>query len=94
MSYIPSCKKLDRTYLKGEVLGLVRPDGRHAEDEILFAQIEVVTNRGRLDSSKSMVVDGTNEVSSHIDRILGQCLAILLQAGCGEIDRLGLVGIE
>lgn len=85
---------LVEAYLQGEVLGLVRPRGGYAEDELLLTQEKVVANGGRLNLVQSVLVDGADKVGSNIDGILGQGLAILLEAVVRQVGRLVLVRIK
>lgn len=81
-------------YLEGEILGLVRPDGGHTEDELLLAHVKVVAHGGRLDLAQSMLVDGADEVGSNVEGVLGKCLPILFEAAIGEKNGLCLVGVK
>lgn len=81
-------------YLQGEVFGLVGPDGRNAQDEFLLTHVEVLSNTGGLNDGKSVLVDSTDEIGSHVDRILGKGIAAILEGARGQILGSGLVRVK
>lgn len=81
------------THLQSKVHGLVGPDGRDGQDKVLLTVLEILADVRRLDDVEGVLVDGPDEVGGNIDRVLGQCFAVLLGTR-GQVKRLWLVWVE